>query len=235
MDASTEQGRSAMGIDALELIVGVLPAGRRPDIDLGDAVRETGCARRVCRLARMRRTIIFRYDHARRRVRAVGAYGLDLEQFAEAYVTVESGADRGAVRCVEDRVVEISGDVSGQFPGEHAGLFAEPVRLVLRSRWRPKVALVGVIPRRPAAAGRKSLDDADRCLRWTCAARPPHSRVGRAQQRRHPGGDRAPTGYRDRPRARDPRGRDPAAVRSIDGARRRRRPPAWRRAADASD
>ena len=35
----------------------------------------------TCRLADMDRAVIFRYDGARRRVRAAGAYGIDLETF----------------------------------------------------------------------------------------------------------------------------------------------------------
>jgi signal transduction histidine kinase len=162
MDASTEQGRSAMGIDALELIVGVLSQADDP-ASTGDAVYDRLCEA-VCRLARMRRTIIFRYDTARRRVRAVGAYGLDLEQFAEAYVTVES-APIAAQALREDRVVEIAGDVSDQFPGEYAGLFPEPVRLVC-APMAAEGRRVGVILADrllPAA----ELDDADRYLLWT--------------------------------------------------------------------
>ena len=84
MEASTEPGRSSVGIEALELFVGVLSQaeGEGPSSG-GDAVYDRLCEA-ICRLAQMRRAIIFRYDRARRRVRAVGAYGLDLEQFAEA-------------------------------------------------------------------------------------------------------------------------------------------------------
>ena len=44
----------------------------------------------TCRLADMDRAVIFRYDGARRRVRAAGAYGIPLETFADAQVTVET-------------------------------------------------------------------------------------------------------------------------------------------------
>src|ERR1700759_5763379 len=124
MEGSTEPGRSSVDIEALELFVGVLPQSERPAAS-GDAVYDRLCEA-VCRLARMRRAIIFRYDPARRRVRAAGAYGLDLEQFAEAYVTVES-APIAAQAIREDRVLEIACDVSDQFPSEYAGLFPDPV------------------------------------------------------------------------------------------------------------
>jgi signal transduction histidine kinase len=83
----------------------------------------------VCRLAHMRRALIFRYDNAVRRVRAAGAHGLNLEQFADAHVTVESAAI-AAQSLREDRVIEIAGDMAGQFPAEYADVFPEPVRLV---------------------------------------------------------------------------------------------------------
>jgi len=162
MQDGTEPGGSSVGIEALELFVGVLSQSEGPTPS-GDAVYDRLCEA-VCRLAQMRRAIIFRYDPARRRVRAAGAYGLDLEQFAEAYVTVES-APIAARALRQDSVVEIAGDVSDQFPDEYAGLFPEPVRLVCA----PMTAagwLVGVILAdrlMPAA----ELSDADRYLLWT--------------------------------------------------------------------
>src|ERR1700691_5831496 len=44
----------------------------------------------ICRLTSMRRAVLFRYDSARRRVRAVGAHGIELERLAELFVTVDS-------------------------------------------------------------------------------------------------------------------------------------------------
>lgn len=83
----------------------------------------------VCRLAHMRRALIFRYDDGLRRVRAAGAHGLNLEQFADAHVTVES-APIAAQSLRQDRVIEIVGDMADQFPADYADLFGEPVRLV---------------------------------------------------------------------------------------------------------
>jgi signal transduction histidine kinase len=83
----------------------------------------------VCQLAHMRRALIFRYESARRRVRAAGAHGLSLEPFTNAHVTVES-APIAAQSLREDRVIEIAGEMSDQVPEEYAGLFPEPVRLV---------------------------------------------------------------------------------------------------------
>src|SRR5690242_14011023 len=103
--------RSEVGVDALELFVEVL--SQSEDVT-GDVFYNRLCEA-VCRLAHMRRALIFRYDSALRRVRAAGAHGMSREQFADAYVTVES-APIAAQSLREDRVIEASGDMTGQFP-----------------------------------------------------------------------------------------------------------------------
>ena len=162
MDASAiTESRNESGIEALELLVEVLSESG-PGTN-GARFYDRLCEA-VCRLARMRRAIIFRYDVAARRVRAAGAHGVDLEQFAEAHVTVES-APIAAESLREDRVMEFAGDLTGQVPEEYSGLFPEPVRLVCA----PMVAGgrdVGVIladrlmPSPP-------LDESERYLLWT--------------------------------------------------------------------
>ena len=57
----------AVGVEALELFVDVLSRSEQ-----GDHFYDRLC-QAVCRMARMRRAVIFRYDDARRRVRAAGA------------------------------------------------------------------------------------------------------------------------------------------------------------------
>jgi len=118
---------SGVGISALELFVELLARG-------GDGASAAdhfydGLCEAICRLAHMRRAVIFRYDGARRRVRAVGAHGLELERFAEAYVTVES-APITARALREDRVLEVLGDLRDQIAPEFSALFERPVRLV---------------------------------------------------------------------------------------------------------
>jgi signal transduction histidine kinase len=62
----------------------------------------------ICRLTSMRRAVLFRYDSARRRVRAVGAHGIELERLDELFVTVDSvPVARQAL--AEDRVLEVLG------------------------------------------------------------------------------------------------------------------------------
>jgi signal transduction histidine kinase len=62
----------------------------------------------ICRLTSMRRAVLFRYDEMRRRVRAVGAFGIDLEYFADLFVTIDSvPIVRQAF--AEDRILEVIG------------------------------------------------------------------------------------------------------------------------------
>jgi signal transduction histidine kinase len=102
---------------------------------------------------------------------------MGLEQFADAYVTVES-APIAALSLREDRVIEVSGDMTGQFPAEFADVFPEPVRLVCAPM---------------AAAGRDlgvifadrlmtepPLDDAERHLLWTLGKAAALASVSRA-------------------------------------------------------
>jgi signal transduction histidine kinase len=152
--------RSEVGVDALELFVEVLS---QSGDTTGDVFYDRLCDG-VCRLAHMRRALIFRYDAARRRVRAAGAHGLSLEKFADAHVTVES-APIAAQSLREDRVIEVSGDMARHVPADFADVFPEPVRLVCAPM---------------AAAGRDlgvifadrlltepPLDDAERHMLWT--------------------------------------------------------------------
>src|SRR5947209_1541968 len=155
-------GGAGVSIDALELLATVLSQSEQDEAS-GDGFSDRLCEA-VCRLARMRRAVIFRYDPARRRVRAAGAHGLDVQQFANAHVTLES-APVAARALAEDRVVEIDGDVAPEFPAEYAGLFPEPVRLVCAPLAAAGRALGVIFADRLLAA--PPLDDSERYLLWT--------------------------------------------------------------------
>ncbi len=160
LDVSSE-GRADLGIGALELFVEVLSqseAGVTVD-GFYDHLCEA-----VCRLARMRRALIFRYDSADRRVRAVGAHGMDIEPFAGAYVTVES-APIAAQAIRQDRVVEVVGDLGGQVPEEFAALVSEPARLVCAPMAAAGRAYGVILADR--LMHEPPLDEADRRLLWT--------------------------------------------------------------------
>ena len=155
--------RSAgLGIGALELFVEVLSQSEQTSAP-GEGFYDRLCEA-VCRLAHMRRAVIFRYDAATRRVRAAGARGLDIEQFATAHVTVES-ASFAARALTEDRVVEVDGDVTGEIPSEYVALFPEPVRLVCAPMVAAGRAIGVILADRLLAA--PPLDDAEVHLMWT--------------------------------------------------------------------
>src|SRR5271156_6643609 len=96
---------SAVGVEALDVMSDLLLGvgeGSPPDAFF------SGLCEAICRLTSMRRAVLFRYDRDRRRVRAVGSHGVELELFAELFVTVDSvPVARQAL--AEDRVLEVLG------------------------------------------------------------------------------------------------------------------------------
>lgn len=96
-------GGSAVEVEALEVMSDLLLGvgeGSPPDAFFSSLCEA------ICRLTSMRRAVLFRYDSARRRVRAVGAHGIELERFAELFVTIDSvPVARRAL--VEDRVLDV--------------------------------------------------------------------------------------------------------------------------------
>jgi signal transduction histidine kinase len=146
-------------VDALETFVELLS---RVEADpSGDAFYSRLCEA-TCRLAGMDRAVIFRYDSARRRVGAAGAYGIPLEVFADAQVTVET-VPVARESLEQDRVIEVS-DVAAIVPREFHALLAESTLvctpMAAAGRW------LGVIlsDRGP---GRPPLQDAERYALWT--------------------------------------------------------------------
>ena len=82
----------------------------------------------TCRLAAMDRAVIFLYDEALRRVRAVGSHGIELRRFEEVHVTLED-APIAKRALSEDSVVEVTGDFTKHLPPVHIG-FLRDTRLV---------------------------------------------------------------------------------------------------------
>lgn len=164
MSATAPAGeRSGVGVPALELFVEVL--ARAGDGSAAVEFYDRLCEA-ICRLAHMRRAVIFRYDPGRRRVGAVGAHGLELEHFAQAHVTVES-APITARALREDRVLEAVGDLREEIAPEFSALFDQPVRLVCA----PMVAAdrqIGVILADRPLSDPPTTDE-ERDLLWTLA------------------------------------------------------------------
>ncbi len=154
--------RAGLGIGALDLFVEVLSQSEKPGAS-ADGFYDRLCEA-ICRLASMRRAVIFRYDSADRRVRAAGAHGMSIVPFADAHVTVES-APIAAEALRTDSVVEALGDLRTQTPAEFASIVAEPARLVCA----PMAAggrMIGVILA-DRLLSEPELTDADRSLLWT--------------------------------------------------------------------
>jgi signal transduction histidine kinase len=106
-------------IDALETFVELLS---RVEADPSSDAFYSRLCEATCRLADMDRAVIFRYDGARRRVRAAGSFGIPLDTFADAQVTVET-VPVARESLVEDRVIEIPSAIG--VPDEFKGLVAE--------------------------------------------------------------------------------------------------------------
>jgi signal transduction histidine kinase len=152
------QARDA--IPALELLVEVL-AGPGPDVDQDQFYSHL--AQAVCRLADLRRAVIFRYDDASRRVRAAGAYGMDLTAFRGAHISLES-APLAATALAEDRVIEVRPPEEHWVSPDFADLVGDRpliyVPIAAGNRW-PGVILAEPNPDSPP------LDDARRDILWT--------------------------------------------------------------------
>src|ERR1700760_740229 len=123
MESHTVPNEPTVRIDALETFVELLS---RVEADPSSDAFYSRLCEATCRLADMDRAVIFRYDGARRRVRAAGAYGIDLETFENAQVTVET-VQVARDSLVEDRVIEISSTVASEgVPEEFKQLLPEP-------------------------------------------------------------------------------------------------------------
>jgi signal transduction histidine kinase len=161
MESHTVPQQPTVSIDALETFVELLA---RVDADPATDDFYSRLCEATCRLADMDRAVIFRYDGARRRVRAAGAYGLDLETFADAQVTVET-VQVARDSLVEDRVIEITGAMVADVPEEYRPLITATNTLVCTpmaaaGRW------LGVIlsDRKP---DRPPLSDSERYVLWS--------------------------------------------------------------------
>ncbi|HVP01891.1 MAG TPA: GAF domain-containing protein [Solirubrobacteraceae bacterium] len=112
----------------------------------------------ICELSAVDRAVIFRYDAARRKVRAAGAHGIDISIFEDGFYTVETlAAARQAL--AEDHVVEITGGI--EVPEQFAPLISEAgvvvTPIAAGGRW------MGVVVADRPAAG---LSESERDMLW---------------------------------------------------------------------
>jgi signal transduction histidine kinase len=153
------QERARDAHDAIELLVEVLSGG---EADLDRAGFYSRLAEGVCRVARMQAAVIFRFDEVTQRVEAAGAYGIELERFADFPVSLELAPD--AARALsEDRVIEVSPPAVHAIPPEFAQLVGDHplvyVPIAAGGRWP------GVIIAEPIE-GAPPLDEAGREFLW---------------------------------------------------------------------
>lgn len=158
--ASSPLGERHHHVEALEVVSDLLLGigeGSPPDAFFSSLCEA------ICRLASMRRAVLFRYDSVRRRVRAVGAHNLEIERFSDLFVTVDS-VPIARQALVEDRVLEVVGAQDFDIPQSLRELLDR--MLLVCTPMTAAGRYVGVVfserdPQRP------QMSDEERHLLWT--------------------------------------------------------------------
>src|SRR5437588_8358818 len=148
------------GVEPLEVFVELLA---RIDVQTTSTEFYDRICEAICRLTTMQRAAIFMADATRRRVRAVGAYGISFSQLAAVRPTLLNTpiAQRALL---EDRVVVVSERIDHEVPPEYAQLLGITTLVCtpLSAAGRP----YGVICA-DRGGGRFELSDGERHLLWT--------------------------------------------------------------------
>ena len=180
MSVQMSHTEPTVAIDALETFVELLA---RVEADGSTDDFYSRLCEATCRVASMDRAVIFRYDDARRRVHAAGAYGIDLDVFENAQLTVES-APIARQALEEDRVIEVRDDDTPEVPEEYRDLLREATLVCTpmsaAGRW------LGVILS-DRGVGRAPLKDTERQALWALgktAALATHARLATNQHAR---------------------------------------------------
>jgi signal transduction histidine kinase len=164
LSPSASESRSVAGardaIPALELLVDVLSSASS-EMDRDGFYSHL--AEALCRLAGMRRAVVFRYDDATHSVVVAGSHGIDRARFSNVHIGIAS-APEAARALAEDRVVEVRPPAVHEIAPEFASLVGEHalvyVPMAAAGRWP------GVIVAEPCD-GSVPLDDGRRDLLWT--------------------------------------------------------------------
>ena len=150
---------SSTQVGAIEHVAEVLAKGELDpnEDDFYDRLCEV-----VCEVTSLTRAVIFRYDSARRRVRAAGSFRIDVSLFAHDFFTVESA--KLARHALEtDRVVESTHDLEDQLPVEYVRQLGTTTvvcsPMSARGRW------IGVILADRGETA-EPMGDAERDLLW---------------------------------------------------------------------
>jgi signal transduction histidine kinase len=157
---AAQGGTSAVRVEALDVISDLLMGVGESSPP--DAFFSNLCEA-ICRLTSMRRAVLFRYDIARRRVRAVGATGIDLDNLADLFVTIDSvPVARRAL--VEDRVLEVRGAADFNVPASLRDLLEDV--LIVCTPMAAAGRYVGVVLSERETTS-PPMDDDERHLLWT--------------------------------------------------------------------
>ena len=163
---------------AIELFAGVLAQGE-------STAAEDDFYDRLCEATvgatRLRRAIIFRYDSARRRVRAAGSFNVDASIFADAFITVESAPI--AKRALElDRVIEATDGLDRELPAEYLRLLDSHALICspmsARGRWLGAIVAEGEPDGGP-------LDETERDVLWILGKTAALASMARVATRQH--------------------------------------------------
>ena len=148
------------GVEPLEVFVELLA-----DIDMHTSPTEfyDRICEAICRLTTMRRAAIFMADAARRRVRAIGSYGIPFEQLSPIRPTLLNTpiAQRALL---EDKVVVVSERIEEEVPPEYAQLLG--ITTLVCTPLSAGGYAYGVICA-DRGGGRFELSDGERHLLWT--------------------------------------------------------------------
>ena len=148
------------GVEPLEVFVELLA-----DIDMHTAPTEfyDRICEAICRLTTMRRAAIFMADAARRRVRAIGSYGIPFDQLSAIRPTLVNTpiAQRALL---EDKVVVVSERIEEEVPPEYAQLLG--ITTLVCTPLSAGGYAYGVICA-DRGGGRFELSDGERHLLWT--------------------------------------------------------------------
>ncbi|MGH2842757.1 MAG: GAF domain-containing sensor histidine kinase [Solirubrobacteraceae bacterium] len=155
-------GAAATAVGALEVFAEVLSQSEQ-DPAVGDGFYDRLCEA-VCRLARLRRAVIFRYDPRSRQVLPAGAHGVDLRGFESVQVSLDSAPI--AIRAMrQDEVIEAAGDIRDQLPSDYAPLVSEPMRIVCAPMSAARRGVGVILAER--SLDEPPLDGTERHLLWT--------------------------------------------------------------------
>ena len=155
-------GASAGHIEVLEVMSDLLLGvgeGSPPDAFFSSLCEA------ICRLTSMRRAVLFRYDSARRRVRAVGSHGIELDRFADLFVTIDS-VPVARRSLFEDRILETVGAADFDVP-EYVRELLDGVRMVCTPMAAAGRYVGVVLSEREADV--PDMDEDERHLLWTLA------------------------------------------------------------------